>query len=135
MFNIGPPSLTEIVQNVEIKGNGEIVNFGKVPAVIDYSGVKLEVRKGWVPENFVYPPIPQGKLVLYPTETGAKTNDDTIKISDTDFKAILGKKKRLVLHGIILYHDTFGSYTTKWCFYWVHDARLFSACKGYNEAK
>jgi hypothetical protein len=136
-FNIGPPQLTEIAPNVELLGNGEFENFGKTPATVDESGVSFEVRSTPVPENFDYEKRKPGRFILYPGEKGAKTNDASCTIKPEDFSEVKKSgEKRLYLHGIVQYHDEFGSYTTRWCFYWSGgtDPRLFSPCWEHNSA-
>ena len=134
-FNIGPPTVVEIIANTKLLGNGEFENFGKTPAIIDGGGVKFEVRTAPVPDDFVYPYRKPGRFLLYPAEKGVKTNDDSYTIAAKDFAEVkkVGER-RLVLHGVVYYHDTFGTYTTRFCFYWIGEGRLFSPCFEHNTA-
>lgn len=134
-FNIGPPSLVEIIPEVKIVGNGELENFGKVPAIVDSAGIKLEVRSTPVPEDFQYEKRKPSRFALYPTEKGVATNDTTYVITSKDFpevKAVV--KKRLTMHGIIRYHDQFGAYETRFCWYWAGEGRNFSPCLEHNSS-
>ncbi len=112
LFNVGPPKVI-IGPNIELHGNIELENYGKIPASIDFVGVKLEVRDTPVPEGFKYtPPLIPSKFDLMPGQKGYKSANSKYTISGPDYEAVMLRKKRLVLHGRVVYHDAFGAYVS-----------------------
>jgi len=147
-FNIGSkllsdqPVLGPIIPNVPIRGSFVLQNFGKVPANIDGVGIKLEARTSPVPEDFGYGPEAVKKgWTIFPSQP-MWTYEAEYTISETSFQAIKHNaslergEERLVLHGIVKYHDVFGNHTTKICLIWRPEAlegKGFNNCIEHND--
>jgi hypothetical protein len=132
-YHQGMTTLGPIGPDVPLNANIWLENFGKTPADIDGIGFALEVRLDNVPEDFRYANLKRGTTV-FPSQKIQTVSSDIVSISLPDFLLVKKQTERLVLHGIIRYHDTFGNHETKFCLLWSGEDRDFIGCLEHSHA-
>jgi hypothetical protein len=132
-YHQGVPLLGPINPDVPLNTNIVLENFGKTPADIDEIGFAYEVRLNQVPEDFQYRNAKRGPT-MFPSQKTQTVNSDIISIPLSDYELVRKQTKRLVLHGIVGYHDMFGSHETKFCLIWSGDGKNFINCLEHNSA-
>ena len=136
-YHQGVPLLGPITPDAPLNANFGLENFGHTPADIEEIGMRFEVRVDQVPEEFQYKDSERGGLTIFPSQKIQTVSSNTISIPLKDFDLIKDQTKqvkRLVLHGIVRYRDTFGPHQTKFCLIWTGEDRNFNNCLEHNGA-